>query len=227
MTAPGGAGPMGGPFYHYNPNNPSPTKFPAYYDKTPFFHEWSRNFITEMRLDANGDVLKVNKLLADVTFRAPMHMTFGPNGSLYLVEWGSGGTGGGGGRDDSGIYRIDYVTSGNRAPVAKAAGTPTSGQAPLDGAVLRGRVSRPRRRRHQLRLGLHRRRQGGRHHAGSEPHLHRQRNLHGEADSDRPEGRQGNGDRLDQGGQHRADHPVRHATQRRPVRRGATRSDTG
>ena len=124
MHAPGGAGPMGGPFYRYNPNNPSTTKFPAYYDKTPFFHEWSRDFVTEMRLDANGNVLKVSKVLADFTFDSPMHMMFGPNGSLYLVEWGDGDNG-------AGIYRIDYVTSGNRAPVARAAGTPTSGRAPL------------------------------------------------------------------------------------------------
>ncbi len=118
-----GAAPMGGPFYRYDPRNPSATKFPAYFDKTPLFFEWSRDYIAEMRLDASGNVLKVSKMLSDFTLSSPMHLTFGPDGSLYVVEWGSGNTGGG-------IYRIDHV-AGNRAPVAKAAANPTSGRAPL------------------------------------------------------------------------------------------------
>ncbi len=122
-----GAGPMGGPFYRYDASNPSTTKFPAYYDKTPFFHEWSRDYLAEMRLDAAGNLLKVSKTHSAIPFSSPMHLKFGPNGSLYVIEWGSGF---GGGNTDDGVYRIDYV-SGNRAPVAKAAATPTSGRAPL------------------------------------------------------------------------------------------------
>ena len=53
---------------------------------------------------------------------------FGSDGALYMIEWG---TGFGGNNDDSGVYRIDYI-AGERAPIAVAAGTPTSGQAPLD-----------------------------------------------------------------------------------------------
>ncbi|MDP9865314.1 MULTISPECIES: ThuA domain-containing protein [Streptosporangium] len=123
----GGAAPMGGPFYHYDEANPSTTKFPAYFDKTPFFYEWSRNYLAEMRLDGGGNVLKVNRFLSNLGFRSPMHMKFGPDGSMYLIEWGAGY---GGSNPDDGVYRIDYV-SGSRSPVAKASGTPTSGKAPL------------------------------------------------------------------------------------------------
>ena len=35
-----------------------------------------------------------------------MDMEFGPDGSLYLLEWG---TNFGGGNNDSGLYRIDYI----------------------------------------------------------------------------------------------------------------------
>ena len=56
-----------------------------------------------------------------------MDIEFGPDGSLYVIEWGSGF---GGNNLDSGIYRIDYVGAGRR-PIAQATATPDSGPAPL------------------------------------------------------------------------------------------------
>ncbi|MFI9584248.1 ThuA domain-containing protein [Streptomyces sp. NPDC052236] len=123
----GGEAPMAFPVYHYDPDNPSPTKFPRYFDKTPFFGEWARNTLHELRLDSSGKLLKINRFLSNLTFRSPMDAKFGPDGSLYLLEWGTGF-----GRDnpDSALYRIDYI-SGDRAPIARATATPSSGGAPL------------------------------------------------------------------------------------------------
>ncbi|OLF14586.1 hypothetical protein BLA60_04595 [Actinophytocola xinjiangensis] len=123
----GGEAPMAFPVYHYDPNNPSDTKFPQYFDKTAFFGEWARNTMHEFRLDGSGNLLKINRFLANLTFRSPMDAKFGPDGSLYLLEWGSGF-----GRDnpDSALSRIDYI-SGDRAPIARATGTPSSGGTPL------------------------------------------------------------------------------------------------
>ena len=123
----GGEAPMAFPIYRYNPNNPSETKFPAYFDQTPFFGEWARNRMHEFRLDSAGKLLKINDFLSSMTFKSPMDVDFGPDGSMYLLEWGTGF-----GRDnaDSGLYRIDY-TNGERSPVAKASATPSSGTSPL------------------------------------------------------------------------------------------------
>ena len=55
-----------------------------------------------------------------------MDSEFGPDGSLYLIDWGSGWSE----NTDSGIYRIDY-TAGDRAPIAKASADKTDGDAPL------------------------------------------------------------------------------------------------
>ena len=68
-----------------------------------------------------------------------MDMEFGPDGSLYLLEWGSDF---GGGNNDSGLYRIDYIQGGRR-PVAKATGTPTQRHRAADRAVLQRRLGRP------------------------------------------------------------------------------------
>jgi glucose/arabinose dehydrogenase/PKD repeat protein len=122
-----GAGPMGGPVYRYNAANPSATKFPPYYDGVHFFYEWTRNYIKEVHFDSASAVTRTNPFLPGGNFVKPMDLEFGPDGSLYLLEWGSNF---GGGNNDSGLYRIDYV-HGGRSPVAKATGTPTSGNAPL------------------------------------------------------------------------------------------------
>ncbi len=124
----GGRTAMGGPVYHYNPAVPANgRKLPSYYDKTVFIYEWSRNFIKEIKLDDQGNILKINPFLPSFSFSRPMDMKLGPDGAIYMVEWGSGF---GGGNADSKIIRIDYV-GGNHAPTAQASATPTAGPAPL------------------------------------------------------------------------------------------------
>ncbi|GAB2791295.1 ThuA domain-containing protein [Amycolatopsis magusensis] len=123
----GGEAPMAFPAYQYDPGNPSATKFPEYFDQTPFFGEWSRNKMFEFRLGQDGKLLKINNFLSNLSFKSPMDAKFGPDGALYLLEWGSGF-----GRDnpDSGLYRIDYTTA-DRSPIATAVATPSSGSSPL------------------------------------------------------------------------------------------------
>ncbi|GLW07139.1 hypothetical protein Misp01_22690 [Microtetraspora sp. NBRC 13810] len=123
----GGAAPMSGPVYRYDEDNPSETKFPAYFDGVGFFYEWARNYVKEVHLDADDKVLKVNDFLANQPFVKPMDVTFGRDGSMYLLEWGSSF---GGGNNDSGLYRIDY-SAGARAPVARATASRTDGPVPL------------------------------------------------------------------------------------------------
>ncbi|MEV6105187.1 ThuA domain-containing protein [Streptomyces sp. NPDC051940] len=123
----GGAAPMSGPVYHYDPKNPSPTKFPAYFDGASFFYEWSRNYVKEIRFDKDEKLLKINDFLSSMKFNKPMDMTFGPDGSMYVLEWGSAF---GGGNNDSGLYRIDYA-QGRRIPVVQAKASATNGAVPL------------------------------------------------------------------------------------------------
>ena len=123
----GGRAAMSGPVYHFDPDLDSKTKLPAYYDDTIFIFEWSRNWIREVKLDDNGDILVINPFAADIELLRPITMKAGPDGSLYLLEWG---TGFGGGNEDSKLVRIGYVR-GARAPVAVLSAEPTSGPVPL------------------------------------------------------------------------------------------------
>ena len=122
-----GGAPMGGPRYHFDPTLDSDRKFPAYYDNKWFIGEWNNGWIKTADLDASGNITKVSPFALGTGYLRPMDIKFGPDGALYVIEWGSGF---GGDNADSGIYRIDYV-AGDKAPVAQATGTPTSGLAPL------------------------------------------------------------------------------------------------
>ncbi|PXY20389.1 glucose dehydrogenase [Prauserella coralliicola] len=124
----GGSAPMAGPVYRFDPNLESEIKFPEYYDGKAFFYEWARNKIFTFALDDQGSLLDIDPWLTSQETLAPMDMRFGPDGAMYLLEWG-----GGYGRDnpDSGLYRIEH-TQGNRRPVAEATASPESGQPPLE-----------------------------------------------------------------------------------------------
>ncbi|MDI1466306.1 ThuA domain-containing protein [Catellatospora sp. KI3] len=124
----GGGAPMGGPVYRYSAALVSDRKWPAYYDGKALFGEWNQNKLYTMQVTPDGkSLVDINNLFASMSFLRPMDLEFGPDGAMYLIEWG---TGFGGNNADSGIYRIDY-NSGNRSPIAVASGTPTSGPTPL------------------------------------------------------------------------------------------------
>ncbi|MPZ95901.1 MAG: carbohydrate-binding protein [Propionibacteriales bacterium] len=123
----GGVGPMGGPAYDFDKNLRSETKFPEYWDGVPLFYEWTRDYVKEFRLDDDGNLLKINPFLPSTVFDNPMDMEFGPDGSLYVLEYGDGFFSE---NPDAQLARIDYV-KGKRRPIAQASATPTSGQAPL------------------------------------------------------------------------------------------------
>jgi PKD repeat protein/glucose/arabinose dehydrogenase len=122
-----GGAPMGGPRYHFDPTLDSDRKFPAYYDNKWFIAEWNNGWIKNADLDANGAMTKVSAFALGTGYKRPMDLDFGPDGALYVIEWGSGF---GGDNADSGVYRIDYV-AGDKAPIANGTASVTSGLAPL------------------------------------------------------------------------------------------------
>ena len=124
----GGEGPMAGPVYNFDPDLQSDFKFPEYYDNHFFAGEWTRGWIKDIALDANGNVAGINSFFDSMTLYAAMDMEFGPDGSLYVLDYGNGGyfTG----NENSAVYKINYV-AGDRSPIAQADADPTSGRSPL------------------------------------------------------------------------------------------------
>ncbi|MFF8828329.1 ThuA domain-containing protein [Streptomyces sp. NPDC015131] len=121
----GSESPMGGPVYRYDPANPSPVKFPEAYDGDFFAGEFGRRWIKRVEHDADGTVRSINPV--PWTGTQIMDMAFGPDGALYVLDYGTAWFGG---DENSGLYRIENATGG-RSPVAEAAAGKTSGKAPL------------------------------------------------------------------------------------------------
>ena len=118
---------MGGPVYQYDETLDSDRKLPAYFDDTVFIYEWARNWVLEVKLDDEGEVLEINPFIPNIKLERPIAMELGPDGALYILEWG---TGFGGNNNNSQLVRIDFIR-GNRAPVAFLEATPRTGPAPL------------------------------------------------------------------------------------------------
>ncbi|SDZ25240.1 PKD domain-containing protein [Micromonospora pattaloongensis] len=123
----GGVGPMGGPIYKYDADLASPNKLPEYYNDAVVFGEFTRDKIYMMRTNGSGNLLGVEQFLPGFVFDNPMDMEFGPDGSLYLLEYGDGFFRA---NPDAALSVIRYV-KGTRGPVAELTASATSGQAPL------------------------------------------------------------------------------------------------
>ncbi|MGZ3119451.1 carbohydrate-binding protein [Streptomyces sp. H62] len=121
----GSESPMGGPVYRYDANSTSEVKFPAEYDGDFFAGEFGRRWIKRIEAGGDGTVQSINAFPWSGT--QVMDMAFGPDGALYVLDYGTGYFNG---DANSALYRIEHVTGG-RAPVAQAKANTTSGKAPL------------------------------------------------------------------------------------------------
>ena len=120
----GGRTIMAGPVYHFDLANPSPIKLPAALDGRLFIYEWMRNWIQTVKLGTPGP--EIEPFVPTWTLRRPIDMKIGPDGALYMIEYGDLWWQ----NKDSRIVRVVY-RRGNRPPVAKIAPSETAGRQPL------------------------------------------------------------------------------------------------
>ncbi|MGW3424090.1 PQQ-dependent sugar dehydrogenase [Streptomyces phaeochromogenes] len=121
----GSESPMGGPVYRYDAASTSEVKFPQEYDGDYFAGEFGRRWIKRIESGTDGTVQSINPFPWSGT--QVMDMAFGPDGALYVLDYGTGYFSG---DENSALYRIEHVTDG-LAPTAQAKADVTSGKAPL------------------------------------------------------------------------------------------------
>lgn len=123
----GGRNAMAGPVY-YTDMYPEGTRLPEYFDGKLIIYDWVRNWFKVVTMWPNGDFSKMDPFMEDTEFNAVIDMEVGPEGRIYLLEYGTGWFSK---NEDSGLSFIDY-NPGNRKPVVHdIAVNKTSGALPL------------------------------------------------------------------------------------------------
>ena len=146
----GGKSPVGGPTYYsdlypvnYDLSNPAPwiaeylaaggtldvpdRSFPETYDGKLFIAEWMRDWVNVVSFDESGALSTIDPFLPNETFSHPIELEFGPDGALYMLEYGPFWFAQ---HQDAKLVRIEYVR-GNRPPIARISADQTVGAAPL------------------------------------------------------------------------------------------------
>ncbi|MER5305377.1 PQQ-dependent sugar dehydrogenase [Streptomyces lasiicapitis] len=118
----GSESPMGGPVYRFDAALDSKVKFPKSLDGRFFAGEYGRKWIKAIEVKGDGSPGVIESF--PWTGTQVMDSAFGPDGALYVLDYGTGS-------GNQALYRVEYLAGSNRSPVANAAADRTSGQTPL------------------------------------------------------------------------------------------------
>ena len=111
----GGRNAMAGPVY-YTDMFPKETRLPDYYNGKLIIYDWIRGWVKAVTMLPNGDFDKMEPFFPSLKVNSLIDMEVGPDGKLYLLEYGKGWFSK---NVDAGIARIDF-NGGNRPPVINA-----------------------------------------------------------------------------------------------------------
>lgn len=128
LVGTGGASLMAGPVFNSDQFTNAPYKLSDYYNGKLFIYEWIRHWIMAVTLDENGNYVRMEPFLDNIHFAAPIDMKFGPDGALYVLEYGTNWFSK---NSDAKLVRIEYQ-EGNRNPVAVAQVDKPFGGIPLE-----------------------------------------------------------------------------------------------
>ena len=118
----------GGPVYHKEDFKIGKRPFPSYYAGKLLLVEFMRGWIMTVTMDEQGNYKSMERFLPNENFSSAIDMKFGPEGDLYVLEYGSAWFRG---NDNAQIVRIEY-NGGNRKPIVKAAVDVAAGALPLN-----------------------------------------------------------------------------------------------
>lgn len=99
----GGRTACAGPTYRFDEALKSDRKLPKAYDRCQFLYDWERHWILAVKLDDAGEIASMTRFAPGIPLKRPVEMELGPDGALYLIEFGSGWEN----NKDSQIVRIE------------------------------------------------------------------------------------------------------------------------
>ncbi|MFT4519230.1 MAG: cytochrome c [Halioglobus sp.] len=123
----GGRNALVAPLFYSEDYVDSEVKFPSFMDGKLIISDFVRRWIKIVSTDESGAVETITPLI-DSALSAPLDMAFGPDGALYVVEYGSNWFIA---NEDSYISRIEFYSGDNPPPVAIATASKMVGASPL------------------------------------------------------------------------------------------------
>ncbi|GAB3567574.1 hypothetical protein GCM10027578_18700 [Spirosoma luteolum] len=117
----------GGPVYHQADFKGAKRPWPAYYEGKWLVTDFSRGWIMAITMDQAGNYQSMERVLPAYHPVEPIDMKFGPDGDLYLLEYGSNWFRK---SDNAKLVRIEY-NGGNRKPFVRASASKPGGPVPL------------------------------------------------------------------------------------------------
>ncbi len=87
--------------------------WPSYFEGKLLISDFIRRQLHMVSMDEYGNATKIDGVAEDITFTSPLDMEFGPDGALYVLNYGSIWHSG---SDDANITKVEYLGSGNRLP---------------------------------------------------------------------------------------------------------------
>lgn len=122
----------GGPIFHQDDFKGAKRPWPAYYEGKWIATDFSRGWIMAITMDAEGNYKSMERFLPTYHPVEPIDMKFGPDGDLYVLEYGSNWFRR---SDNSRLVRIEY-NGGNRKPIVRASASKQGGTVPLQLTLL-------------------------------------------------------------------------------------------
>ncbi|MEQ8881336.1 MAG: PQQ-dependent sugar dehydrogenase [Cyclobacteriaceae bacterium] len=117
---------MAGPVY-YSSDYEGNERFPSYFDGRAMYYDWMRGHLFFIGLTDEGEISDWYRLMPDTEFSNPVDFEYGPDGRLYLLEYGTRWNAQ---NENATLSRINYIR-GNRPPILEVTTTELQGKEPL------------------------------------------------------------------------------------------------
>ncbi|MDZ4700179.1 MAG: PQQ-dependent sugar dehydrogenase [Rhodothermales bacterium] len=124
----GGRSATGGPIYRAVDFAGAARPFPDYFEGKWIMADLSRGWIMAVTMDANSDYVSMERFMPDYKPAEIIDIKFGPEGDLYVLEYGSRWFAD---SEDDKLVRIEY-NAGNRTPHVVAGASTSGGKVPFD-----------------------------------------------------------------------------------------------
>jgi len=138
----GGKSPVAGPVFYtdlYKDRiNDTTRHLHEYFNGKVFIAEWLRDWVNVLTVNEQGKLDSIEPFMRGTTFSHPIELEIGPDGMLYVLEYGPNWFSK---NKEAGLYRIEYHRSGDKPALTKTVADSAKNAAPEISVEIQGNRS--------------------------------------------------------------------------------------